>query len=138
MGRQTLKLTADTNLLVRGITGDAPEQAAIAAKALREADSIAVTLPTLCELVWVLSRLYKRNGSEIAFAIRRLIGSTTVQIDRPAVEAGLALLDAGGDFADGVIAFEGRRLGGEVFVSFDADAVKRLKAKGVQARLLSV
>lgn len=47
------------------------------------------------------------------------------------------MLDAGGDFADGVIAYEGQLLGGEVFLSFDKDAVKRLAAQGVHAQLLS-
>jgi predicted nucleic-acid-binding protein len=40
-------------------------------------------------------------------------------VNRPAAEAGLALLDAGGDFADGVIAYEGSWLGADAFVSFD-------------------
>jgi predicted nucleic-acid-binding protein len=59
-----------------------------------------------------------------------------VEVDRPAVEAGLAMLDAGGDFADGVIAYEGRWLGAETFVSFDKKAVEMLAAQGVSARLL--
>lgn len=39
--------------------------------------------------------------------IRSLLESAAVRVDRPAIEAGLAMLVAGGDFADGVIAFEG-------------------------------
>ena len=58
--------------------------------------------------------------------------------NRPAVEAGLAALDAGGDFADGVIAYEGQWLGGETFVSFDKKSVALLKKQGQQARLLQV
>jgi predicted nucleic-acid-binding protein len=50
-------------------------------------------------------------------------------------EAGLALLDAGGDFADGVIAHEGYWLGAETFVSFDKKAVKLVEASGGMARL---
>jgi predicted nucleic-acid-binding protein len=46
------------------------------------------------------------------------------------------LLNASGDFADGVIAYEGNWLGGEVFVSFDKKAVKLLEAKGRPVRLL--
>lgn len=65
--------------------------------------------------------------------IRSLLDGATVQVDRPAVEAGLAVLEAGGDFADGVIAFDGRRLGGGVFVSFDRKAVELI---GGEARLL--
>jgi predicted nucleic-acid-binding protein len=60
-----------------------------------------------------------------------------VVVTRPAVEAGLAVLDGGGDFADGVLAFEGRWLGAETVVSFDKKAVKLMDAQGVAARLLS-
>jgi predicted nucleic-acid-binding protein len=42
----------------------------------------------------------------------------------------LALLDAGGDFADGVIAYEGSWLGADSFVSFDKKAVKLMEAQG--------
>jgi len=52
------------------------------------------------------------------------------------VEAGLAVLDDGGDFADGVIAFEGASLGADTFASFDKDAVKRVKKQGQAASLL--
>jgi predicted nucleic-acid-binding protein len=63
--------------------------------------------------------------------------ATNVAVNRPAVEAGLAMLEAGGDFADGAIAFEGGRLGGDVFVSFDKQAMKLLQARRESARLLS-
>ena len=46
------------------------------------------------------------------------------------------MLEAGGDFADGVIAYEGNWLGGEVFVSFDKRAVALLTVQGRPARLL--
>jgi len=54
----------------------------------------------------------------------------------PALLAGLALLEGGGNFADGVIAFEGGLLGGTEFVSFDQQAIKLLKAQNRKARLL--
>jgi len=60
-----------------------------------------------------------------------------VEMDRPAIEAGLEILDKGGDFADGVIAYEGQWLGAEEFVSFDRQAVSMLKSQGRKARLLS-
>jgi hypothetical protein len=59
-----------------------------------------------------------------------------VVVNRPAAEAGLALLDAGDDFPDGVIAYEGNWLGADAFVSFDKKAVKLMKAKGGSARPL--
>jgi predicted nucleic-acid-binding protein len=132
-----VKITADTNVLVRAITGDDAVQSKLAQAELANADVVALALPTLCELVWVLSRGYKIPASEIAQTVRRLIDAATVAVNRPAVEAGLALLEAGGDFADGVIAYEGNWLGAEVFVSFDKKAVELLQAQGQSSRLLA-
>lgn len=132
-----MRITADTNLLVRAIVADEPKQARIAQSTLGKADLVAITPTALCELVWVLSRGYKISSRDISAAIRGLLASATVATDRPAIEAGLAILDAGGDFADGIIAFEGAGLGGESFVSFDKDAVERLKKQGQSAMLLA-
>jgi predicted nucleic-acid-binding protein len=130
-----MKLAVDTNVLVRAVVGDDAVQARRAAALLRDAEVIAVALPCLCEFVWVLRRVYGLATTDIATAIRSLIAAAPVVVNRPAVEAGLALLEAGGDFADGVIAFEGAWLGGETFISFDRDAVKRLSALGRRAQL---
>jgi predicted nucleic-acid-binding protein len=132
-----LKITADTNVLVRAATGDDARQSRVARDVLARAELVALTLPTLCELAWVLSRGYKVPADEIAEGFRRLIDSANVVVNRPAAEAGLAHLDAGGDFADGVIAFEGASLGAETFVSFDGSAVKLALAQGMAARLLT-
>jgi len=132
-----VKLTADTNVLVRAITGDDAVQSKLAQAELANADLVALALPALCELVWVLSRGYKIPAPDIAAAIRRLIDAATVAVNRPAVEAGLALLEAGGDFADGVIAYAGHWLGAETFVSFDTKAVELIAAQGQAARLLA-
>ena len=137
MGGPPVKITADTNLLVRAIMGDDARQSPIAQAELAKAESVAVTLPALCELVWVLSRGYKIASADIAEALQRLIDSANVAVNRPAAQAGLALFRAGGDFADGAIEYEGRWLGADVFVSFDEKAVKRLDAQGLSARLPS-
>ncbi|HSS86078.1 MAG TPA: type II toxin-antitoxin system VapC family toxin [Reyranella sp.] len=132
-----MKITADTNVLVRAITGDNARQSKVAQAELAKAEMVALALPALCELVWVLSRGYKIPSVEIVEAIRRLMNAANVVVNRPAAEAGLALLEAGGDFADGVIAYEGNWLGAETLVSFDKKAVKLMKAQGESARLLS-
>ena len=132
-----MKITADTNVLVRAITEDHEHQSRAAQTALRKAELVAIPIPTLCELVWVLSQGYKIPPVEIAEAVRRLMNGANVAVNRPAAEAGLALLDAGGDFADGVIAYEGNWLGADTFVSFDKKAVKLMEAQGESARLLS-
>jgi predicted nucleic-acid-binding protein len=137
MGKGQMKVTADSNVLIRAAVQDDLPQARQAAKILTEADLIAVPVPVLCEFVWVLRRGYKRSAADVSDAIRRLMTSANVAINRPAVEAGLSALDAGGDFADGVIAYEGRWLGAEEFVSFDAKAVSLLQAQGTRARLLA-
>ena len=132
-----MKITADTNVLVRAITGDDERQGKLAQAELAKADAIALALPALCELVWVLSQGYKIASAEIAETIRRLMDGANVVMNRPAVEAGLAMLEAGGDFADGIIAYEGSWLGAEVFVSFDKRAVKLMETQGESVRLLS-
>jgi predicted nucleic-acid-binding protein len=131
-----MKITADTNVLVRAITGDDKQQSKVAQAELANADVVALALPALCELVWVLSQGYKIPAADIAEAIRRLINGANVVANRPAAEAGLALLDAGGDFADGIIAYEGSWLGADTFISFDKKAVKLMEAQGASVRLL--
>ncbi len=131
-----MKITADTNVLVRAITEDDRRQSKLAQAALAGADVVALALPALCELVWVLSRGYKIPAPEIADALRRLIEGANVAVNRPAAKAGLNTLEAGGDFADAVIAHEGKWLGANSFVSFDSKAVKLMKARGEAARLL--
>lgn len=132
-----MKIIADTNVLVRAIVADDPRQARIAQQTLQSAERIAISTVTLCEFVWVLAGGYGIARGDIAAAVRGLIASGNVEVNTPAVESGLALLEGGGDFADGVIAFEGAALGGDVFVSFDKDAVKRLKARGAATHQLS-
>ena len=132
-----MNVTVDTNVLVRAITDDDPRQSRIAKAELAQAEIIALAVPALCELVWVLSRGYRVPLTEIAEAMRRLIGSANVVVDRPAVEAGLAVMDAGGDFADGIIAHEGHQLGADIFISFDRQAVRLFQARGEAAQMLS-
>ena len=130
-----MKITADTNVLVRALTEDHAEQSKIAQSILGNAEIVALAIPTLCELVWVL-RGYKIGPNDIAGAIRRLLNSVNVTVNRPAAEAGLAFLEAGGDFADGAIAYEGKWLGADTFVSFDKKTVTLIETQGGFARLL--
>lgn len=132
-----MKITADTNVLLRLVLADDEAQGLAAVKAMEGATLVAISLQALCELSWVMERLYKTARPDIAAAIRSLIEAEHVVVNRAAVEAGLAIFDVGGDFADGVIAFDGRFHGGETFVTFDRKAVKLLKANGDAALLLA-
>jgi predicted nucleic-acid-binding protein len=58
-------------------------------------------------------------------------GSASESVEEPAFST------AGGDFADGVIAYEGSWLGGETFISFDKKAVSLIARLGLKAKLLA-
>ena len=128
-----MKITVDTNILVRAVVRDEEKQAETAAKLLKQAEVIAVSLPSLCEFVWVLRRVYGFAQQDVSTALDVLLNAGNVVVNRPAVDAGMAVFNAGGDFADGLIAFEGSWLGGETFVSFDRKAVSLITQQGRQA-----
>ncbi|HTX41213.1 MAG TPA: type II toxin-antitoxin system VapC family toxin [Acidobacteriaceae bacterium] len=131
-----MKATADTNILLRAFLRDDAAQARTASRILREADIIAVPLSCLCELVWVLRRVYRLRREEIADLLEALLNTHNVAVNRAAASAALSVYRAGGDFADGVIAWEGEWLGGETFVSFDKKAVAAMRKQGISARLV--
>jgi predicted nucleic-acid-binding protein len=131
-----VKVAVDTNVLVRAAVRDDPEQTDVAIRIMARAEVVAIGLSCLCEFVWVLHRVYGYRAPRIAEALRLLLAAENVETNRQAAEAGLAMLDAGGDFADGVIANEGKWLGAETFVSFDKTAVEMLREQGVAARSL--
>jgi len=132
-----VRVTVDTNVLVRAVVRDDEKQARAAAKLLRSAELVAVPAPCLCELVWVLHRVYKFKRQDIQAALEALLDADNVIVDRSAAEAGLAVFKAGGELADGLIAHEGRWLGGDTFVSFDTLAVGLIAQQGQDAKLLS-
>ena len=133
---QEVKIAVDTNVLVRAAVRDDVEQTDAATKLMARAKMVAIAVPSLCEFVWVLRSVYRFQSSDIGQAIRTLLAAENVETNRAAIDAGLAVLDAGGDFADGVIAYEGKWLGADKFVSFDKKAVATLIAAGVSARVL--
>ena len=128
-----MRVTADTNVLLRAVVEDDTAQTAAAQALLMQAEVIAVPIPVLCEFAWVLRRAYGYGDGEIAAAIDGIVAVDAVVTDMPAVDAGLAALHVGGDFADGAIASQGERLGGAVFASFDRGAVAGLRSRGANA-----
>jgi predicted nucleic-acid-binding protein len=132
-----VKITVDTNVLVRLAVRDDESQWRAATKALENAEVIVISLSCLCEMVWVLRGVYRFRTEEIARVLYSLLNAAKVVMNRAAVEAGLVILEAGGDFADGAIAYEGRWMGGDSFVSFDKKAVSLISKQGQKAMLLS-
>ena len=131
-----MKIIADTNLLVRLAVDDDPIQRRVAARIVMEAEAVIVGLHALCEMVWVLRTSYRFSKAQIVLAIENLCGVESVTVDRAALEAGLEAMRSGADFADAAIAYEGRWLGGETFVSFDGKAVKAVEMQGQKVKLL--
>ncbi len=132
-----MKIIADTNVLLRAALQDDPIQSPQAKRLLEESEQVIVSRHSLCEFVWVLSRSYKLPQAEIATAMSKLLNSRNVIADDAAIDGGFRAMEAGADFADGVINYEGRWLGGETFVSFDKKAVAAITKQGMQAKLLA-
>jgi predicted nucleic-acid-binding protein len=131
-----MKVAVDTNVLVRLIVNDDKVQAKQALRLLSRSTAVYVSLPTFCEFFWVLRSFYQFSDEQIGLAINNLLNIQTLETDRPAVEAGLSLQRNGGDFADGVIAFDGLKQGAEAFYSFDKKAVKLLNAEGFRSSVV--
>ena len=105
---------------------DDVQQAQLAISLLKNADLVALTIPALCEFVWVLTRVYKKSTPEVALALNRLVACSNTRVNQNAFAAGLKVFESGGDFADGAIASEGAEMGADEFVSFDRAAVLRI------------
>ncbi len=131
-----MTVTVDTNVLLRAAIRDDEAQARIAERHLRSASQVVIPLQSLCEFVWVSRRVYGLAHAEIATSVKDLLSGPNVVTDRLSVAAGIATMESGGDFADGVIASDGRRSGGEIFLSFDRRAVRLIRAQGYEAKLL--
>jgi predicted nucleic-acid-binding protein len=128
-----LRIAIDTNVLVRFLTGDDERQLELATAAIEGADLVVVSTTVLCETVWVLSRAFKLPRRRIAEVLRAFITSDRVQVNRLEVEAGLAYLGLGGDFADGVILLHAEQSKVDRLVSFD-----RAFAAGSQSPVVEV
>ena len=87
-----MRIAVDTNVLVRYLTWDDEGQAIEAANAIEGADAIVLPTIVLCELVWVLKRAYRYAAPEIIDILHRLVAIRAVEIERPAAEAGIAML----------------------------------------------
>ena len=132
-----MKITVDTNVLLRAALADDKKQSAKAQDLLRTAELVVVPIVALCEFVWVMRQGLKIAPQTIAKSLRQLAAARNVVMDVPVFEAGIAILEAGGDFADAALAKDGQARGGEIFVSFDSKAVRGLAALGFKTKKLT-
>ena len=118
-------ITFDTNLLVRLLVEDDPLQAEKARGALRAAieqgQRCLVTIPALCELLWVLRRAYKVPRTELAEVVQNFLDDDRYEVEnRSSVAQSLDRFRAGkGDFADYLIGIRGQAHGSTLVLTFD-------------------
>lgn len=122
-------IAVDTNVLVRYITNDNNEQYILAAKLL---DSYAgqerfifINNIVLCELIWVLTRVYKYKKEQIIKTIKLLLSSIEFEFENHEL-AFLAVIEyetSEADFSDILIGLINHNMGCPTY-SFDQNALK--------------
>lgn len=118
----------DTNLIVRYLTGDHPEQSP-QARAVVDGGTVFVPVTVVLEVEWVLRSGYGYPPEDVARALRAFGGLPTVTIEEAAIVAeALDLAEKGMDFADAL--HLGKSGHCEGFVSFDRKFVKAAQAAG--------
>jgi predicted nucleic acid-binding protein len=111
----------DTNILVRHLTGDPPQQAARATRFLAEADELLLADLVVAEVVYVLESFYEVPRPKVADLVRAIIAFPTVVVPDPAVLLrSLELYEVDGlDFAEAYLVAQAERSGVGVVASFD-------------------
>jgi len=127
-------LAIDTNVIVRYLTGDHPQQSR-KAKALIDSQHVFVCTTVLLETEWVLRSVYGFTPIKIAKALSAFAGLSSVILEDPAIVAkALDWTAREMDFADALHLAKAQGL--EAFMSFDrrlASAAKKLGDVKVRA-----
>jgi predicted nucleic-acid-binding protein len=119
----------DTNVIVRHMADDDPEQAPRAHalfRSLSAADPGFVSLVALVETHWVLRRAYRYPKATAHGAVAGLLEASDVVVEA-ADEVKAALMraqESGADFADCLIQAAGARVGCRVTYTFDSKAAR--------------
>lgn len=118
----------DTNVLVRFLVQDDPDQARMALAFLQESCTRErpgfINRIVLCELAWVLKGTYRCTREEVARAIEGLASMAEVRVEDPEEtwQAVSAYRAGEADFSDALMALTNRSLGCETTVTFDRRA----------------
>ncbi len=118
-------ISLDTNVLVRVVTRDDPDQLE-AALAIMESAALWVSKTVLLELEWVLRYSYDLDRETISGALLKLIGLQGLTVeDRDAVVSAHAWHRQGMDFADALHLASSKDV--RHFATFDVKLAKRRK-----------
>lgn len=118
----------DTNVVVRYLVQDDPEQSATAStliEKLSETDPGYLSLVTVVEIHWVLRRAYRLDAGRCAELVEGLLDARELRVDHDAtLRAALTTSRGGVDFADAVIAELGRAAGCTHTLTFGQKALR--------------
>lgn len=124
----------DTNVLVRHLTDDPPDQARRATSILEKAERLILTDVVVAELVYVLESYYRYPGKQIALSIRSLLALPSIAIaDHDLILRAIELYELQRlDFAEAYIAAAAELTGIAAVASFDraldrVDAIERIQ-----------
>ena len=122
------KYGIDTNVLVRYLVQDNPQQSIIATTFLEsqctEEEPGHITLVVLCETAWVLDRSYNHSRSQIAGVLKGLLTASELTVENASVawEAFRKYEQGNADFADYVIGCVNRKEGCKKTITLDQKA----------------
>ena len=120
-------IALDTNVLVRFLVGDDPEQSGAARRSLEAlgpgAESGFVPDLVLAEIAWVLRSVYRLARPEIADALRSLASADHLAFeDNDRLSRTLTAFEGGrGDFSDYLIREQARGAGCASVLTFDRE-----------------
>jgi predicted nucleic acid-binding protein len=117
----------DTNVLVRHLTGDPPEQAARATRLLAEAEQLLLADLIVAEVVYVLESFYEVPRPRVAELVRAIIAFPAIGVaDESLLLRVLEVYEVHRlDFADAYLVAQAEAAGVDAVVSFDK-AIERV------------
>ncbi len=121
-------IALDTNMLVRALVADHPDQVAVV-RQLMESDTVFISRTVLLETEWVLRARYKKAPADLLAFFQALLETDDTVIEAAEeVRNALDWYGHGADFAD---ALHLAACGSAVMHTFDRDFCKAALAAGI-------
>ncbi len=116
-----MSVFVDTNVLVRHLTGDPPEQGARATRFLAESKAILLTDLIVAECVYVLESVYGAPRPQIARAVRSILAFEEIRaVDVELLLRAVEVYEVDRlDFAEAYLVATAERSGVNAITSFD-------------------
>ena len=111
----------DTNVLIRHLTGDPPDQAARATHFLEEAETLLLADLIVAKVAYVLESFYEAPRPQVAESLRATLAFPAVRVtDAELLQRAVEIYDVDRlDFAEAYIVASAERSGVGVIASFD-------------------